>query len=210
MLPDPIAALLATAAEPLDATADRILDAAVLEAAAVGLQRMRVEDVVRRSGLGRMTVYRRFARRDDLVRALVARETQRFLAATAAAIEAAPRPEEEGVEAFLAGVRFSRTHPMLRRLAETGPGAAMDALAADDGAMLRMGAGFIAQRMLAGSPDASPREVGWVADLLARLYVTYVAVPPTDPDPADEDQLRAYARTVLVPLVEGVVRPRPR
>ena len=55
----------------------------------MGLDRITVEDVVRRVGLGRMTVYRRFPRRDDLVRALVMRETQRFLAAVSAGIDRA-------------------------------------------------------------------------------------------------------------------------
>ena len=65
--------------EAADRTSQRILDAALTEAAAVGLQRITVEDVVRRAGVSRMTAYRRYPRRDDLVEALVRRETQRFL-----------------------------------------------------------------------------------------------------------------------------------
>ena len=49
---------------------------------------MTVEDVVRRARLGRMTVYRRFARREDLVEALVVRECRRFLSAVADGIAA--------------------------------------------------------------------------------------------------------------------------
>ena len=78
--------------EAADRTSQRILDAALTEAAAVGLQRITVEDVVRRAGVSRMTAYRRYPRRDDLVEALVRRETQRFLGAVADAIDTRRRP----------------------------------------------------------------------------------------------------------------------
>ena len=101
--------------EAADRTSQRILDAALTEAAAVGLQRITVEDVVRRAGVSRMTAYRRYPRRDDLVEALVRRETQRFLAAVADAIDAVDDPHEGVAEAFIAAVTFAREHPMLRR-----------------------------------------------------------------------------------------------
>ena len=88
--------------EAADRTSQRILDAALTEAAAVGLQRITVEDVVRRAGVSRMTAYRRYPRRDDLVEALVRRETQRFLAAVADAIESVEDPNEGVAEAFIA------------------------------------------------------------------------------------------------------------
>jgi len=65
--------------ESADRTSQRILDAALQEAAAVGLQRITVEDVVRRAGVSRMTAYRRYPRRDNLVEALVRRETQAWI-----------------------------------------------------------------------------------------------------------------------------------
>ena len=115
----------ATTAERIDEEADRtsqrILDAALQEAAAVGLQRITVEDVVRRAGVSRMTAYRRYPRRDDLVAALVRRETQRFLGAVADAIEAVEDPNEGVAEAFIGAVRFAREHPMLKRAGNAEP-----------------------------------------------------------------------------------------
>ena len=37
--------------------------------------------------------------------------------------------------------------------------------------------------------------------MVARLFVTYVGVPPTDPDPRDDEALEAFARETLVPLI---------
>ena len=107
--------------EAADRTSQRILDAALQEAAAVGLQRITVEDVVRRAGVSRMTAYRRYPRRDDLVEALVRRETQRFLAAVADAIDTVEDPNDGVAEAFIAAVTFAREHPMLRRAGHVEP-----------------------------------------------------------------------------------------
>jgi TetR/AcrR family transcriptional regulator, repressor for uid operon len=104
--------------EASDRTSRRILDAALTEAASVGLQRITVEDVVRRAGVSRMTAYRRYPRRDDLVAALARRETQRFLGAVADAIERAEDPRAGVAEAFIAAVAFARTSDSSQGLAQ--------------------------------------------------------------------------------------------
>lgn len=186
-----------------DRTSERILDAAVLEAAAVGMERFTVEDVVRRAGVGRMTAYRRFPRRDDLVRALVMRETQRFLAAVAAGIDAAADEREGVVEAFIAAVRFARDHPLLRRVAQTDAGAFTEGLA-EDRSLLATGAAFIARQIHGDRPGAPSREARWVADVFARLFLSYLTIPPADPDLGSDGQLRRFAEQVLTPMAERV------
>ncbi len=136
--------------EPIDRTSQRILDAALNEAAAVGLQRITVEDVVRRAGVSRMTAYRRYPRRDDLVAALVRRETQRFLGAVADAIDSVDDPQEGVAEAFIAAVSFSREHPILRRAAQNEP-----APIADSEELLKMGSAFIANYIHGDEPGQS-------------------------------------------------------
>lgn len=204
---------LAASSHPMDAepaddrTIGRILDAALMEAASVGLQRLTVEDVVRRAGIGRMTVYRRFPRRDDLVHALVMRETQRFLAAVAAGIDRAADPRDGVAEAFVAAVTFAQTHPLLRRIAHTDPGSLTETVAADDAALLAMGEAFIARHIHGDLPGAPSRQARWVASVFARLFLTWVAIPPSEPDPTNDAQLRAFAREVLTPMVERVAAP---
>lgn len=187
-----------------DATRERILDAARDEAALTGVERMTIEDVVRRARLGRMTVYRRFARRDDLVQALLIRECRRFLAAVSAGLESATEPEERVAAAFVAAMRFVREHPMLARLAHGDPGAVISGVSAGDSLLLRMGRDFIASEIHGSRRSRPPRNIVRVADTVARLFVTYVALPPGDPDPYDDRELRAFAREVLVPLIARV------
>lgn len=186
--------------ESADRTSQRILDAAVQEAAAVGLQRITVEDVVRRAGVSRMTAYRRYPRRDDLVEALVRRETQRFLAAVADAIEAAADPHEGVAEAFIGAVRFARAHPMLRRAGQVEP-----APIGDSAELLQMGAAFIANYISGEAPGTPSQPVRWVADVFARLFFTYISMPPVDPDFGDDAQLRRFAHEVLTPMVARAV-----
>jgi AcrR family transcriptional regulator len=187
-----------------DETRERILDAALAQAAAVGLARVTVEDVVRRSGLGRMTVYRRFGRRDDLIEALVVRETRSFLAAVSAGIDRAGA-DDPVAEAFVAAVTFAREHPLLKRLAHADPGAVTETLAAHDAIVLTMGTAYIAERIQGDAPGSPSRQGRWTADLLARLFWTFIAIPPSDPDVMDDAQLRAFARDILTPLIERAV-----
>jgi TetR/AcrR family transcriptional repressor of uid operon len=187
--------------EATDPTSQRILDAALHQAATFGLQRLTVEDVVRRAGVARMTVYRRYPRRDDLVEALVRRETQRFLAAVADGIDGAADPHDGVVEAFIAAVRFSRAHPMLRRAAHTESALS----SADNAELLDMGAAFIADHIHGDAPGKPAQQVRWVADVFARLFMTYVGTPPTDPDFGDDAELRRFAHDVLTPMVERAV-----
>jgi AcrR family transcriptional regulator len=183
-----------------DPTRERILDAALAEGALAGVDRLTVEDVVRRSGLGRMTVYRRFAKRDDLVRALVLRETERFLDAVAAGIERAPDRRAGVAEGFVAAVAFVREHPLLSRVPVAAPGSVLEL----DPEVLAMGRGFIAAAIHGEARGAPSRAERWVADALARLFLTYIAIPPDDPDPASDAQLRRFATEVVTPMIERV------
>ena len=186
--------------EAADRTSQRILDAALTEAAAVGLQRITVEDVVRRAGVSRMTAYRRYPRRDDLVEALVRRETQRFLGAVADAIDSSAVAGDGVAEAFIAAVSFAREHPILRRATRSEP-----VPIADSVELVTMGSAFIANYIHGDEPGVPSQQVRWVADVFARLFFTYISMPPRDPDFGDDAELRRFAHEVLTPMVERAV-----
>ncbi|MBJ7328565.1 MAG: TetR/AcrR family transcriptional regulator [Solirubrobacteraceae bacterium] len=188
-----------------DATRMRILDAALHEAASVGIGRVRMDDVVQRSGLGRNTVYRRFSKRDELIDALVVRECQRFFAAVATGLAGDEAAEGRMAMGFVAAMSFVRRHPLLRRVAESDPGAAMATASANERLVLNLGRGFIAGQLRHELPDADQRAIDRTADLVARLFLTYVALPPDDPDPRDESELHAYACDVLAPVIAAGV-----
>ncbi|CAJ1503451.1 TetR/AcrR family transcriptional regulator [[Mycobacterium] holstebronense] len=193
-------AVAGSPAHAVDPTAQRILDAAVHEAATVGLRRVTIEDVVRRAGVSRMTAYRRFPRREDLIQALIRRETQRFLATVADAIDNTPDPHHGVAEAFVAAITFAREHPMLSRAAHFEP-----LPAADSRELLAMGSAFIANYIDCDGPGSPSQSVRWVADVFARLFLTYISLPSTDPDFLDDAALRRFAQEVLTPMAERAI-----
>ncbi|WP_405161595.1 oxygenase MpaB family protein [Nocardia sp. NBC_01499] len=94
-----IATLLAAgvfggAGEDADRTVARILDASLVEAASVGVSRLKIDAVARRAGVNRTTVYRRFGDLDGLIAALTLREGGRMADTIFRAVEGVrdPRP----------------------------------------------------------------------------------------------------------------------
>src|SRR5215469_15919067 len=105
----------------IDDVSVRILDAALAEYLAHGFRRTSVDDVARRAGLGRATIYRRFATRDELVNAVLTRECRRLFTDIAAAGEGLPTVADQLVEGFVAGLRNARSQPLLHRMITTEP-----------------------------------------------------------------------------------------
>lgn len=184
-----------------DALAERILDATVQEAAASGLRRLAIEDVARRAGTTRVTVYRRFGRREDLIEAMAVRETHRFLDAVSRAIAPFPRIEDQGAEAFVTGLRFMHAHPVARRAIESEPEAITEYLRADDGLLFRMGRDFVAAGLRASGQPAV--DVEQAAETLARIFVSFLLLPESVIPFEDDDAVRAYVRRCIAPMVTG-------
>lgn len=188
-----------------DALAARILDATVEEAAASGLRRLAIEDVARRAGTTRVTVYRRFGRREDLIEAMAVRETHRFLEAVRRAIAPVDRIEDQGAEAFVVGLRFMHAHPVARRAIESEPETIIQYLRADDGLLFRMGRDFVA----AGLRDATSGDVDvdQAAETIARLFVSFLLLPESVVRFDEEDAVRDYVRRCIAPMVTPAASP---
>jgi AcrR family transcriptional regulator len=201
-------ALAEGAKPPGDAVSDRILDAALDVAAATGLRNLTMDQVARRAGVGRMTVYRRFGDRDGLVQALVVRETRRCLAELDAAASI-DQPIAEQVEAgFVVSLRLASTHPLLARLATVEGEVVLRTLNARRGGGFTVATAFLAERLRRSQRSgvlAADADVDAVAELLVRITMSFVLLPTSTLPLDDEDRLRAIARRHLVPLV---VAPR--
>src|SRR5579875_2436347 len=100
----------------IDFAAEQILDAALEQFQLAGIRRSSVEDVARRAGVSRITVYRRFPRKELLVAEVVRRETRRVVAAVDAETAAIPGFARRMAESFVVMLRVLREHPLIRRL----------------------------------------------------------------------------------------------
>ncbi len=156
------------------AGSDHILDAALALAAASGLKHLTMDDVARRAGVGRMTVYRRFGTRDALIDALAGREARRCLAEMDAASPVDAPLEEQVAAGFTTTIRLTREHPLLARLARVEPDTVLDAFTT--GPLFELCVDFLADRLRRMGADPAP------AELLVRIAISFVLLPDTQLD----------------------------
>ena len=188
---------------PSDEASEWILDAALALSAASGIRHLTIDDVARRAGVGRMTVYRRFGDKARLLEALAVREGKRCLVELDAATPAEAPVLDLVTDGFVASLRIAREHPLLNRLARHEPQAVLEALVADDSAIFRMGREFAAARLRA-APDGSSlsqAQADHAAELLVRLAFSFVLIQESGLPLDDEERARDVARRLLAPIV---------
>lgn len=176
-----------------DPTAQRILDAAVELYQDFGLRRTSMDDVAKRAGVGRMTLYRRFPQKDVLVEAVLMRETRQVLVALEAATSDIDPIEERAVEAFALGMAMARRHPLTTRLLAIEPEAVLPHVTTEGGPFLRALRDFIAAQV--GDLET--------AEVLARLGISFLITPETIIPLGDDRQARAFARRHIAPIVRA-------
>lgn len=160
---------------------ERILDAAVEAASLHGIGRMSVADVAKRAGLSRPTVYKRFPSKDALVRAAVEREARTIVARVLKAIEGITDPREALAGGLLAALHLVREHPLLDRVVRTEPELLVPLLTTDDALTMQVVRQPIESIVAANLPSLDPVATRRVADVLARLFVSYALSAPDDP-----------------------------
>jgi AcrR family transcriptional regulator len=195
---------LLTHAEPQDEGTRRILDAALAAYQEFGLRRTTMEDVARRAGIGRATLYRRFPQKSDLVAAVGLREVRRFIAQADVEISKAADAEDRMVEGFVAVVRGLREHRLLSRLLSSEPESVLPGLTLHGGPVIALARDYLKGKIEddqraghLGDFDAGP-----LAEMLARLIHSMVLTPEGSIPTENEREMRAFARTYLVPWLK--------
>lgn len=191
--------------EELDELAERILDGAYAEFSDHGFRRTSLDDVARRAGVGRATLFRRFANRDALVAAVVAREARRAIARVDSEIQGVRDPSEQIIAGFLAFVRMLRDNMLLTQLLKTDGTDVLPLLTTQGGMPLALGRAYLASQVTRvrdeGTPViGDPNELG---EILARLALSFALTPDTVFPFDDPARLEQSARTTIVPLVLG-------
>ncbi|WP_216912624.1 TetR/AcrR family transcriptional regulator [Nocardia noduli] len=197
-------AVISAGADAPAGTAERILDAALTQFETVGIKRTTVEDITRRARLARVTLYRHFPGKDDIVEAVILREMGRFLNALEAEMAGFSSTEDKLTEGFVFSVAFLRANVLLNRLLEIEPDSLLPYLTVDGGALVETGAAFLAVQLARDAlEDRSGEELRVVAELAVRIMLSFLLTPSRGiaiDDPADA---RAFARRHLNPLLLG-------
>lgn len=196
--------------DDMDETSARILDAAYEQFCRMGIQRSTMEDVARRAGVSRITVYRRFATKDALVEQVVRREFRRYFDQFLIDIQQAETAADRVVLGFVSSLRAIRRNPLIGGLIETEPDLVVPSMISDGGRTLAVVRQFVAGQLRreqqAGnvSPDL---DTDLVAEMMVRISASFLGIPSFIVDLDDEEQMADIARRFLVPMLQP---PAPR
>lgn len=182
----------------MDEVAERILDAALGRFSAQGVRRASVEDIARDCGINRVTVYRRFASKQALLQAVVARESQRFFAAIDAATSSFDTPADRFVEGVAIGYGLAREHPLVTRLLADEPETLLPVLTHDAEPVLAAGRTLLAALLRGAGTRAAEPDVA--AEVLVRLAISLLLTPAGAIPTGSQEELRAFARAHLLPI----------
>ncbi|MBB4908813.1 TetR/AcrR family transcriptional regulator [Actinophytocola algeriensis] len=183
----------------------RILDAAYAQFCRMGIQRSTMEDVARRAGVSRITVYRRFASKDVLVEHVVRREFRRYFDQFLVEIEQAETVADRVVLGFVSSLRAIRGNPLIGGLIDIEPDLLVASMIGDGGQTLATVRQFVAGQLRreqhAGtvSPDL---DIDLAAELMVRVSASFLVIPSHVVDIDDDEHLANVARRFLVPMLE--------
>ncbi|MDQ8036043.1 MAG: TetR family transcriptional regulator [Pedobacter sp.] len=197
------AAASLTLADSQRDTARRILDAAYTLFLDFGLRRMTMEDVARKVGLSRITIYRYYRDKDALFHAVVHREIRRAIRHTRQQLLKLDDPHYLIEEGFVQTALQARQHPLIRRLLETEPEWLLPNLTMHSNSLFQIALSyckhFIRETQTAGHYPELPVEVA--AEILIRLLHSAVLMPGGLMSSDKEEDLRYVANLALAPIV---------
>lgn len=187
-----------------DATRQRILDSARELYVEFGLRRTTMEDVAKKAGMGRATVYRRFSEKDQLFQAVILRDLQRNLVIIEGAIRGYSSALDGLLEAFVQAARLVHINPLIARLLTTEPDDILPHLTTQYGSTMAFArqylSGQIARAQQAGHIRKSlPADT--TAELILRLIQSVALTPEGVINPANEASVRDFANLFLRPLL---------
>ena len=191
--------------EEFDEYAERILEAAEAQFEAHGLQRTSLNRIAAEAGVSRATLFNRFANRDALLAAVIARQTRRFIAEIDAAVAAKDTPEDRLIAGIIAAGHGLAEHRWLRRLLVTDRDGVLPLMTTEFEPILAMSRAYVAGQITRARDQGM--QVGGDPEIMAELFVRLahsLALSPVSVIPLDDpDRMAALARAHFLPLLRG-------
>lgn len=188
-----------------DATTVRILEAAYVALSQGGVRRTTMNQIAEAAGLGVATVYRRFPRKVQLVRAMLLREAAKVVAEVDRAITDEATIEGQAAAGFTAFAHAVADRPLLVRLLRgdseyDGESVPPGELADQIMVLVR---DYIANwiREIQAQDRYLSVDADIVAEIQARLALSLVLAPDGRIPMHDDAATRAFATAYLVPLL---------
>ena len=185
-----------------DEISETILTAALKQFEMFGITRTTMSDITKRSGLSRMTLYRRFDNKQAVIDAVLMRETRGFLADLQAELDSHNDVEDKLTEGFLFTVGTLRNHSLLNRLLESEPEVVVPPFTVNAAPLVDVSSEFLAAEIGRSLPDSrSHAELLVVSEVAVRLVISFVLTPSKNVDFDSSEAARQFARTHLGPLL---------
>jgi AcrR family transcriptional regulator len=184
----------------------RLLDAGASLLAEYGLRRWSMDDVADRAGVGRTSVYRKFASRDDLVYAVLGRELREVFQAvteTAARYDTLLDQFVEGALVALGAVEGS----LVTALLASDPTTFLPFLTTDAAPLIALGRELLVAQALALGADIDYQTASEFAELAARVGVSFLVTRDTVFPIDDPEAARRSLRRVFGPLLAPLSIP---
>lgn len=192
-----------------DPSTEAILDAALVEFDRHGIRRVALDDVARRAGVSRTTIYRRFANKDDLVAAVMDRENLRLFTDIADELKTARPQSNYYVEAFTQAILRTRRHRVLNRMVLDEPALTLDLARLHYAAAVQRIEAALQVIFPTGFADRiGPRAVHELADTIWRYALMVMLLPSLVPLET-EDQIRDFATKHFLPSLPDALRAVP-
>lgn len=194
----------------VDELTERVLAAAFEQIAVTGWRRSTIDDVAKRAGLSRATVYRRFPNKKALTEAVVYAELRKYMAGVASRIEGRTMTlADRMAESSAYTVEFVLDHPLLRRLLETEPESILPALTMDAGPLIETFREFCAtlwKTEIYGDATVSAEVAAHlriVAELHIRIALSLILTRQTAIGLDTAEQAQGFARDYLAPMLDA-------
>lgn len=196
-----------------------ILEAALDQFAATGVRRTSTDDIARRAGVNRATIYRRFGSREQLLASAYLHEAGRVLEQLTQRVPDVPEspddadgfdPAENVVAMFSEAVLLMRGHQLLQRMIEADREQVLAAMTVGAADILAFAADVLSLRIRElhrWRGTEPPTAITDVAFTIARLIQSLVLTPGGGPQLDTRADLARYARAVVVPMVLGQSLP---
>ncbi|MCX6397888.1 MAG: helix-turn-helix domain containing protein [Propionibacteriales bacterium] len=192
---------------------ESLLDAARAQFLRTGVRRTSGDDIARRAGVNRATLYRRLGTKDEIVRRTYRQETERVLAAIEAATGPVPAPGTPGFDAeahverfFTVTVTELRENALLAQLLEIDREQTLLGLTLGAGDTLAVSSLLVADRIRALRAyvgNVRTDDVDDLAATLARLAQSLLITPDAPPRLGSKSRMNQYARSVIAPMILG-------
>lgn len=184
-----------------DATAARIIGAALACVAEYGVSKTTLEDIASRTGCSRATLYRYFPGKQALISGVVQHEVRRVAAALDAEARQAPTLEDALVALIGGASREFHGHDALRTVLAVEPEVLLPRLVFRGGDRLLAVASSLLRPALEHflPPERAAEAVEW----LCRVITTYLFRPSPHVSLTDPESVRRLVRTYILPGLQS-------